>query len=535
MIGGMLTATVLAVFLVPVFFVAIRKLSHQDKNPTPPRGTEDGRKANIRGWGGSRVKCPTLFVCAGVVAALSACTMEPRYERPTAPVPVTWAGSAAGAKIKPRWRTSAGGSSFPDPMLQRLIALALANNRDLRVAVLNVQAAQAQYRIQRADLFPTIAASGVEEVEKYPAGVVGTTPTGTSTGTAGAAGSSVPGGTTIRFFEVGVGFTSYELDLFGKIRSMNHAALERYFENAETRRSSQLTLVAEVASAYLAILADETILKVTRETLDSQTASYDLTKKSLDAGTTTALALRQAATTVDTARANLAEYSRQAAQDRNALMVLIGVPIPEDIVFTTDISVETMSAELPVGIPSEVLARRPDVLSAEHQLISANADIGAARAAFFPSITLTGNYGTASTQLSGLFKPGSSAWTFSPQISLPIFAGGANVANLDLSKIEKNVYISQYEKTLQSAFVKSMTPWRRGSPSTSNWRRSAHSWTTLPNLIVWPTCGSGMASTASCPYWTPSGRCIRRNRPSSAWSCNDYRIWQRSTRASAEE
>jgi outer membrane protein, multidrug efflux system len=368
--------------------------------------------------------------------------MEPHYTRPAAPVPATWAGNAAGAADKVSVADLGWRQFFPDPVLQRLITLALANNRDLRVAVLNVQAAQAQYRIQRADLFPTVSATGLEEVEKYPAGILGGSTTGTP----------VPGGTTFRYYEVGVGFTSYEIDLFGKIRSMNHAALEQYFENEETRRSSQLTLVAEVASAYLAILADETILKVTRETLDSQTASYDLTKKSLDAGTTTALALRQAATTVDTARANLAEYTRQAAQDRNALMILIGVPIPEDIVFTTDINAETMSADLPVGVPSEVLTRRPDVLAAEHQLVSANADIGAARAAFFPSITLTGNYGTASTQLSGLFKKGSSAWTFSPQISLPIFAGGANVANLDLSKIEKNVYIAQYEKTLQSAF-----------------------------------------------------------------------------------
>jgi outer membrane protein, multidrug efflux system len=373
--------------------------------------------------------------------------MEPHYTRPAAPVPVTWAGNAAGAADKASVADLGWRQFFPDPVLQRLIGLALANNRDLRVAVLNVQAAQAQYRIQRADLFPTVAATGLEEVEKYPAGVLGGT-TGGSSGT----GTPIPGGTTFRFFEANVGFTSYELDLFGKIRSLNHAALELYFQNEETRRSSQLTLVAEVASAYLAVLADETILKVTRETLDSQTASYDLTKQSLDAGTTTALALRQAATTVDTARANLAEYTRQDSQDRNALMILIGVPIPEDIVFTTDINAETMSADLPVGVPSEVLTRRPDVLAAEHQLVSGNADIGAARAAFFPSITLTGNYGTASTQLSGLFKKGSSAWTFSPQISLPIFAGGANVANLDLSKIEKNVYIAQYEKTLQSAF-----------------------------------------------------------------------------------
>ncbi len=392
-----------------------------------------------------------VVICAVTIAALSACTMEPHYSRPAAPVAPTWNGNAAGAADKTDVADLGWRQFFPDPVLQRLIALALANNRDLRVAILNVQAAQAQYRIQRADLFPTVSATGLEEVEKYPAGVLGGTTGGASTGSGGA-GTPVPGGTTFRFFEVGVGFTSYELDLFGKIRSLNHAALEQYFASAETRRSSQLTLVAEVASAYLAILADETILKVTRETLDSQTASYDLTKKSLDAGTTTAVALRQAAQTVDTARANLAEYTRQAEQDRNALMILIGVPIPEDIVFSTDINAQTMSADLPVGVPSEVLARRPDVLAAEHQLVSANADIGAARAAFFPSITLTGNYGTASTQLSGLFKKGSSAWTFSPQISVPIFAGGANVANLDLSKIEKNVYIAQYEKTLQSAF-----------------------------------------------------------------------------------
>jgi outer membrane protein, multidrug efflux system len=387
-----------------------------------------------------------------VISALSACTMEPHYARPAAPVPSTWTGRPAGSADAASVADIGWRQFFPDPVLQRLILLALANNRDLRVAVLNVQAAQAQYRIQRADLFPTIAASGVEEVESYPAGVLGLSTTGISSASAGASSTPVPGGETFRFYDVGVGFTSYEIDLFGKIRSMDHAAQERYFENQETRRSSQLTLIAEVASGYLALLADETILKVTRQTLDSQSASYDLIKRSLDAGTTTALALRQAATTVDTARANLAAYTRQAAQDRNALMLLIGVSLPADLVFSTDIGAENLSADLPVGVPSEVLARRPDVLAAEHQLISANADIGAARAAFFPSITLTGSYGTASTQLSGLFKPGSAAWTFAPQISVPIFAGGVNVANLDLSKIEKNVYIAQYEKTLQSAF-----------------------------------------------------------------------------------
>ncbi|HEY6925641.1 MAG TPA: efflux transporter outer membrane subunit, partial [Steroidobacteraceae bacterium] len=389
-----------------------------------------------------------------VLAALcSGCTMEPHYSRPPPPIPATWTGDTAAASATTSVSDIGWRQFFPDPTLQRLIKLALENNRDLRTAVLNVQAAQAQYRIQRADLFPTVAASAVEQIQKYPSGIVATGGAGGAAGSStGAAATPISGGATIRFFEAGVGFTAYELDLFGKVRSLNHAALERYFGTEETRRSSQLSLVAEVASAYLAVLADEIILKVTRETLDSQTKSYDLIKRSLDAGTITALALRQAATTVDTARANLAQYTRQAAQDRNALMLLLGAPIPGDVQFSADFAAEKMSADLPVGVPSEVLQRRPDVLAAEHQLIAANADIGAARAAFYPSISLTGNVGTASAQLSGLFKPGSSAWSFSPQISVPIFAGGANVANLDLSKVDKNVYIAQYEKTLQTAF-----------------------------------------------------------------------------------
>lgn len=396
---------------------------------------------------------PARCVVAVALLLLSACTLEPRYSRPAPPVPGTWNGSAAGSAEQTSVADIGWRQFFPDPSLQRLIVLALQNNRDLRVAVLNVQAAQAQFRIQRGDLFPTIQASALEQVEKFPAGVVAGGAAGGATSTSGAGATTpVQGGSTFRFYQVGVGFTSYELDLFGRVRSLSHAALERYFGQEETRRSSQLSLVAEVASAYLAVLADETILKVTRETLDAQTASYNLIKRSLEAGTTTELALRQAATTVDTARANLAAYTRQAAQDRNALMLLIGTAIPDDLRFTTDLDSETFDANLPVGIPSDVLQRRPDVLAAEHQLVAANADIGAARAAFFPRITLTGNFGTASNQLSGLFKAGSAAWSFSPQITLPIFAGGTNVANLDLSKIEKNIFIAQYEKALQTAF-----------------------------------------------------------------------------------
>ena len=383
-----------------------------------------------------------------VVTALAACRMEPHYKRPAAPVPATWTDQAQPSNNTTPADRMGWRNFFPDKNMQRLIEAALVNNRDLRVAALNVQATQAQYRIQRSDLFPTVAATGLEQIEKYPSGV-----TATSGGSAGGAATGVStNGKTIRFFEAGVGFTSYEIDLFGRIRSLSHEAFEKYLSSEETRRSTQLTLIAQVVSAYLTVLADETILKVTRETLKSQQESYDLTKRSLDAGTTTALAFRQAATTVDTAKANLAQYNRQAAQDRNALVLLLGGPIPPDIPFDIDLGAVNLSADLPAGVPSQVLAGRPDVLAAEHTLIAANADIGAARAAFFPSITLTGQFGTASTQLSGLFKAGSAAWSFAPQITLPIFTGGRNKASLDLSKIEKDINIAQYEKTLQTAF-----------------------------------------------------------------------------------
>jgi multidrug efflux system outer membrane protein len=388
---------------------------------------------------------PLRLLGATLAVVLSGCTLEPHYQRPPSPVPALPGASRAGAAATDiGWR-----EFFPDAQLQQLIALALANNRDLRVAALNVESAQARYRIQRADLFPTIDASASEQVEEFPPGVLGT-----STGARGGS-SGVPvgtGGNTLRFYTAGIGFTSYELDFFGRIRSLNHAALQQYFGFAETRRSVELTLVAEVASAYLAILTDQTLLDITRETLKNQNESYALTQRLFRAGTTTELALRQAESTVDTARANLAQYERQIAQDRDALALLLGAPIPEAIDFFGGLDRGTTVAELEEGIPSDVLLRRPDVRAAEHQLEATNAQIGAARAAFFPSISLTGNFGTASNELSGLFKAGSRAWIFSPTISVPMFAGGANVANLRASKLARDTSVAQYEKSIQTAF-----------------------------------------------------------------------------------
>jgi outer membrane protein, multidrug efflux system len=391
----------------------------------------------------------TCFLVAALATLLSACTLEPHYHRPPPPVPALPGGTVAGTAAPDiGWR-----EFFPDPQLQQLIALALTNNRDLRVAVLNVQSAQAQYRIQRAELFPTVNASAVEQVQEIPVGVLEAEFPSASAAAAGAAGSAAPtGGITVHTYNVGVGFTNYELDLFGRIRSLSHAALQQYFSSGETRRSVQLTLVAEVATAYLTVLTDQTLLNITRDTLKSQEESYALTQKMFSGGTTTELALRQAETTVDTARAELAQYSRQLAQDKDALELLLGAPIPDGIDFSAGLDRANMVAELEEGIPSDVLVRRPDVLAAEHQLMAANAEIGAARAAFLPSITLTGSLGTESSQLSGLFKAGSRAWTFSPDISLPIFAGGANVANLQATKLARDTAVAQYEKAIQTAF-----------------------------------------------------------------------------------
>jgi multidrug efflux system outer membrane protein len=391
--------------------------------------------------------CSRTCFLAAAAALLGACTLEPHYQRPPAPVPAL-PGGTAGETVAPDigWR-----EFFPDPQLQQLIALALINNRDLRVAALNVQSAQAQYRIQRAELFPTVDASAVEQVQHIPPSVLSAEFPSGATGGAGA--SALPSnGITVHTYDVGVGFTNYELDLFGRIRSLSHAALQQYFSSGETRRSVQLTLVAEVATAYVAVLADQTLLDITRDTLKSQQDSYALTQKQFNGGTTTELALRQAETTVDTARANLAQYNRQLALDRDALQLLLGAPIPDSIDISGGLDGGNTVAELEEGIPSDVLVRRPDVLAAEHQLMATNAEIGAARAAFFPAISLTGNFGTESTQLSGLFKGGSRAWTFSPQISVPIFAGGANIANLQATKLARATAVAQYEKAIQTAF-----------------------------------------------------------------------------------
>jgi multidrug efflux system outer membrane protein len=409
------------------------------------------------------MKCaPYTILCTMI--ALSGCSLIPDYVRPGLPVAARYpAGDAyKGANQSPAqavlsadaigWR-----DFFADQRLQSLIAVALRNNRDLRVAALNVAAAQAQYRVQRSDLFPQIGVNGAGEYGSLPAGAE-IPISGTSIGSATAASAAtdvVPTGgqhISYRYWNAGVGFTNYELDLFGHLRSLTSQAFQQYLGYAETARSTQISLVAEVASGYLTVLADQALLKVTQETLASETASYALTNAMFKGGTTTLLSLRQAETAVDTARANLALYTRQAAQDENALVLLLGEPMPADLPNGKGLDEQGLLSDLPAGLPSDLLFRRPDVVAAEHNLIAANANIGAARAAFFPSISLTGSGGVAGSQLNHLFTPGGVTWSFEPQINIPIFTAGQNQGNLDLAKAQKNIQVAQYEKTIQTAF-----------------------------------------------------------------------------------
>lgn len=380
-----------------------------------------------------------------VTAALAGCSLAPAYERPEAPVDAAYPAGPAYGQAGPG-AASAGQAAdigwrdfFTDPLLQQLIELSLHNNRDLRVAALNVEAARAQYRIQRADLLPGVGAAGTGSVQRLPADL----------NQSGQAGIS-------RHYQVGGAVTAWELDLFGRVRSLSDKALETYLAQDETRVAAQLSLVAEVANAYLTLRADQELLELTRETLNSQRDSYKLTNQSFEAGVATALDLSQAEITLRTAERNLSQYTRQSARDRNALVLLVGQPLSADISARLDQSIRLddgmMPVQLPVGLPSDLLARRPDIRAAEHLLKASNANIGAARAAFFPAISLTGSAGTASSSLGGLFDAGSGAWSFAPQIIMPIFAGGSLWANLELSKVQKNIQIAQYEKSIQAGF-----------------------------------------------------------------------------------
>ena len=371
-----------------------------------------------------------------LLGLLSGCSFIPAYHRPALPVtnqyPVAGGSGPAAASIG--WR-----DFFQDPALQDLIALSIANNRNLRVSVLNVEEAQAQYRVDRAGLFPTIDGAGEAIAQRTSAGLT----------TSGA-------GITSHEYSLGAQTVSWELDLFGKIRSQAESAHQTYLSDADTMLSARIALVAQMASEYYTWLADRESLKIAQDTAAADQKSLQLTQLEAANGTTTAIAVAQAQTTYDTAMADVAQFQRQTAQDMDELVLLAGAPLPAALVQKMDavsqLSNEPPLPRVPAGLPSDLLTRRPDIRAAEHELLAANANIGAARAAFFPSISLTANGGVASSSLSSLFSGGTTAWLFEPQITLPIFTGGANLANLDLAKLEKQAQIANYEATIQSAF-----------------------------------------------------------------------------------
>lgn len=380
-----------------------------------------------------------LFFFAGSAALLAGCSMAPNYERPAPPVASAYAVPAsleavpAGGAVAPAdlaWRDFLG-----DPRLQQLVQLALENNRDLRIAVLNVEQLRALYDIQRIALLPTLDATGSAARQRIPADL-------------NQAGRAV----TTSSYSVGLSVTSYELDLFGRVASLKDQALEQYFATEEARRSVQLTLIAAVANQYFVARALDEQLALARQTFESVNASFATTKRSFEVGVTSELDLRTAESQLQTARANVAVYQQQHLQALNALSVLVGRTLPDDLPAAQPLANASIVAHLPAGLPSDLLQRRPDLLQAEHELKAANANIGAARAAFFPAIKLTAFGGTSSAQLDGLFEGGSGSWSFAPKITLPIFAAGRNKANLDIAKLQKTIEIARYEKAIQVAF-----------------------------------------------------------------------------------
>ena len=374
----------------------------------------------------------TLSLIAAALVLSGCANLAPTYERPAAPVPAAYPDAApeSSSAADIDWRTF-----FADAKLRGLIELALSNNRDLRVAVLNIEQARAQYRVQDAQTLPTVNATGSGTAARTPASVSGT-------------GTSI----TSHQYSANLGVSAYELDLFGRVRNLSAQALEQFLATEQARRTTQISLVAEVTTAYLNWAADLERLALAQETLRSQSESYRLTQTRLKLGAASALTLRQLQTSVESARVDVARYTGQVAQDRNALALLLGTPVPEALAPHALGDALNALPDLPAGVPSDLLLRRPDLLQSEHQLKAATANIGVARAAFYPRISLTAAAGSSSADLSSLFKAGSGSWSFMPQISLPIFDGGANQANLDSAKAAQGIAVAQYEKAIQTAF-----------------------------------------------------------------------------------
>ena len=392
-------------------------------------------------------------LAAALMVVLAGCSLTPKYERPVAPVAGQWpAGSAAAVQHQGAAASATPWQNFvQDERLREIISLALENNRDLRVAIKNIELAQAQHRITRADIGPTLGASFTGSRAR-----TGDTPIASS-------------------YTVGLGISDWEIDLFGRLRALSNSALAKYLATEEARKNTQISLVGSVASAWLNLQADNELLALAERTLVTREQSQALTKLRLDAGVSSALDMRQAEALTESAKATVAQQRRLREQDINALTLLVGQPIPEQLlpavppveVASTgqpgaQVAVPTVSAsntlsrfaDVAVGLPSDVLLERPDIRAAEQQLIAANANIGAARAAFFPRVSLTGSFGRLSSEADNLFSSSSSirVWSFGPQITLPIFDWGRLQGNLRASEASRDIALAQYERAIQTAF-----------------------------------------------------------------------------------
>lgn len=364
--------------------------------------------------------------------SVSGCTMAPKYVRPDAPIPNNY-GTASfmeEAGNLPGWR-----DFFRDPVMQRVIETALENNRDLRVSLLNIEKTRAQYQIQRSDLLPTVNAAAGADIRHSPADLSATGVKGIS-----------------RQYSASLGFSSFELDIFGRVRSLTEQALETYYSVEEEAKAAQLSLVAETAGMYLQLVADREVYDLTKYTVKTREDSYRLIKERFNAGIASDLDLSQAETILEEAKTNMAVVATRVGQDENYLSLLMGAPIPYELPEIRKLSDVEPLADLPEGLPSALLERRPDIMAGEHVLMAANANIGAARANFFPTITLTGAFGKMSSDYTNLFDGGAKAWSFLPQISVPIFDTGRNTATLRVSEAERDIAVARYEKTVQTAF-----------------------------------------------------------------------------------
>lgn len=384
---------------------------------------------------------PAAILC---ILVLAGCTMIPKYQQPAPKISSSWpsvpgypTNETAPAKVQVAdigWR-----DFFVDPRLQEIIALALTNNPNLYSAVQNIEESHQLYRVQQAQLIPTVSLNGYGQRTREPNVFTGSN-------------SNTPPPLQYTEYNLNLGVTSYELDLFGRIRSLNRQAFETYLANEEARKSLQIALISDVAVAYANVQEASEQLDISRETLEAARQSFNLTQRSFEAGVSSQFDLNNASTQLQNASAAVAGYAQQLAEAQDNLTLLAGGPLPPELLAPEEFNSGMCFSNIPSGLPSDLLERRPDIIQAEHQLKAANANIGAARAAFFPTVTLTGSAGLASTTLEGLFAPGAHAWNFSPSIEWPVFDLGTAYHELQAVKAAQRISVANYRSVVQSAF-----------------------------------------------------------------------------------